>query len=126
MAYITLQPVLDTGTDQDQGVWPIVPDDLHQCVQRFIVEVGIQRERASRDDDGERLALQLRVLKLCQLGRLRNGQFARMGLHMSVTDFQLELVKVVRDFKPGLTINTSSTTNAPPPPFFPLSATIPP
>jgi len=65
MAEFTLEPVLDTGTDQDQGVWPIVPDDLHQRVQRFIVEVGIQRERASRDNDGERLALQLRVLKLC-------------------------------------------------------------
>ena len=65
MAEFTLEPVLDTGTDQDQGVWPIVPDDLHQRVQRFIVEVCIQRERASRDNDGERLALQLRVLKLC-------------------------------------------------------------
>jgi hypothetical protein len=65
MAEFTLEPVSGTGTDQDQGVRPIVPDDLHQCVQRFIVEVGIQRERASRDNDGERLALQLRVLKLC-------------------------------------------------------------
>jgi hypothetical protein len=57
MAEFTLQPTSDTGTDQDQGVRSIVPDDLHQCVQRFIIEVRIQRERASSDDDGERLAL---------------------------------------------------------------------
>jgi len=52
---------------QDQSVRSIVPDDLHQGIQRLVIEIRIEGKRSCGDDDGEGLALQLGMLKLRQL-----------------------------------------------------------